>query len=48
MAWGLPIALSLPPQFFANKPRALLLRDRVPAAMFQRFKLGRTRDEVQA
>src|SRR5215207_1344801 len=38
--------LSLPPQFFANKPLDLLFRDGVQAEMFNRFKLGRTLDEV--
>lgn len=36
--------LSLTPQFFANKPLALLLREGIDAAMCNRFKLGRTRD----
>src|SRR5437867_10907951 len=40
--------LSLTPQFFANKPLALLLREGVQAAMFHRCKLGRTLDEVHA
>ena len=40
--------LSLPPQFFANKPLDLLFRDGVQAEMFNRFKLGRTLDEVHA
>jgi len=38
--------LSLTPQFFAGKPLALLFRPGVEAAMFNRFKLGRTLDEV--
>src|SRR5439155_1969388 len=38
--------LSLSPQFFANKPLDLLFRPGVEAAMFNRFKLGRTLDEV--
>jgi transposase len=38
--------LSLTPQFFANKPLDLLLRPGVEADMFNRFKLGRTLDEV--
>jgi transposase len=38
--------LSLTPQFFANKPLDLLLRAGVEAQMFNRFKLGRTLDEV--
>ena len=40
--------LSLAPQFFANKPLDLLLRGGVHAEMFNRFKLGRTLDEVSA
>src|SRR5438105_2164261 len=49
MAWGLPIDLCLsPPQFFTNKPLELLLRPGVRAAMFNRFTLGRTLDEVHA
>src|SRR5215470_18078409 len=39
--------LSLTPQFFANKPLDLLFRPGVEAEMFNRFKLGRTLDEVQ-
>src|SRR6266853_4959303 len=38
--------LSLPPQFFAHKPLDLLLRPGVRADMFNRFKLGRSLDEV--
>src|SRR5918997_3145511 len=38
--------LSLTPQFFANKPLDLLFRPGVEAAMFNRFKLGRTLDAV--
>ena len=38
--------LSLTPQFFANKPLDLLFRPGVEADMFNRFKLGRTLDEV--
>ena len=38
--------LSLTPQFFANTPLDLLFRPGVEAAMFNRFKLGRTLDEV--
>src|SRR6516165_9592393 len=38
--------LSLTPQFFANKPLDLLLREGVHAEMFNRFKLGRTLDEA--
>ena len=40
--------LSLTPQFFANKPLDLLFRGGVHAEMFNRFKLGRTLDEVSA
>ena len=38
--------LSLTPQFFANKPLDLLFHEGVEAKMFNRFKLGRTLDEV--
>src|SRR2546430_6705709 len=38
--------LSLTPQFFANKPLDLLFRPGVHADMFNRFKLGRSLDEV--
>ena len=38
--------LSLTPQFFANKPLDLLFREGIRAEMFNRFKLGRTLDEV--
>jgi len=38
--------LSLTPQFFAGKPLDLLFRAGVEADMFNRFKLGRTLDEV--
>ena len=38
--------LSLTPQFFANKPLDLLCREGVRAELFNRFKLGRTLDEV--
>jgi len=38
--------LSLSPQFFANKPLDLLFRPDVKAEMLNRFKLGRTLDEV--
>jgi transposase len=38
--------LSLTPQFFAGKPLDLLFRPGVDADMFNRFKLGRTLDEV--
>lgn len=40
--------LSLTPQFFANKPLDLLLREGLRAEMFNRFKLGRTLTEVHA
>src|SRR4029450_10856332 len=40
--------MSLTPQFFANKPLDLLFREGVRAEMFNRFKLGRTLDEVHA
>jgi len=40
--------LSLTPQFFTNKPLELLFRPGVRAEMFNRFKLGRTLDEVHA
>src|SRR5712692_5333749 len=40
--------LSLTPQFFANKPLDLLLHEGVRAERFNRFKLGRTLDEVHA
>ena len=40
--------LSLTPQFFANKPLDLLFREGLHADMFNRFKLGRTLDEVSA
>ena len=39
--------LSLTPQFFAGKPLDLLFRPGVEASMFNRFKLGRTLDEVK-
>ena len=38
--------LSLTPQFFAGKPLDLLFRPGVEADMFNRFKLGRTLDEI--
>lgn len=38
--------LTLTPQFFANKPLDLLFRQGVHAEMFNRFKLGRTLDEL--
>jgi transposase len=40
--------LSLTPQFFANKPLDLLFREGVHAELFNRFKLGRTLEEVSA
>jgi transposase len=40
--------LSLTPQFFTNKPLDLLFRPEVRAERFNRFKLGRTLDEVHA
>src|SRR6266481_3464057 len=40
--------LSLTPQFFANTPLDLLFRQGVKAEMFNRFKLGRSLDEVHA
>jgi transposase len=40
--------LSLPPQFFANKPLDLLLREGLEAEMCNRCKLGRTLDEAHA
>src|SRR5947209_5185474 len=40
--------LSLTPQFFASKPLDLLFREGIRAEMFNRFKLGRTLDEVHA
>src|SRR6266545_4812440 len=42
------LPLSLTPQFFANKPLDLLFREGVCAEMFNRFKLGRTLDEIHA
>jgi transposase len=38
--------MSLAPQFFANKPLDLLYRPGVRADLFNRFKLGRSLDEV--
>ncbi len=38
--------VSLTPQFFANKPLDLLFRPGVRAEMFNRFKLGRSLDDV--
>ena len=38
--------MTLPPQFFANKPLDLWFREGVEAEMFNRFKLGRTLEEV--
>src|SRR4029453_12779438 len=40
--------LSLTPQFFANKPLDLLFREGLKAELFNRFKLGRTLDDVHA
>jgi len=40
--------LSLTPQFLANKPLDLLFRPGVRADMFNRFKLGRSLDEVSS
>jgi transposase len=40
--------VSLTPQFFANKPLDLLFREGLCAAMFNRFKLGRTLAEAYA
>ncbi len=40
--------LSLTPQFFAGKPLDLLFHPGVEASMFNRFKLGRTLDEVNS
>jgi len=40
--------VSLPPQFFANKPLAFLFREGRCAARFNRLKLGRTLDEAYA
>jgi len=40
--------VSLTPQFFANQPLDLLLREGLCAAMFTRLKLGRTLDEAYA
>jgi hypothetical protein len=38
--------LSLTPQFFAHKPLDLLLQAGMCASLFNRLKLGRTRDEA--
>jgi transposase len=38
--------LSLTPQFFANKPLALLFHEGLEAEHFNRFKLGRTLDDA--
>jgi transposase len=38
--------MSLTPQFFANRPVALLFRDGVSAEHFNRFKLGRSLDKT--
>src|SRR5260370_8713824 len=40
--------MSLTPQFFANKPLDLLLRPGVRADLLNRFKLGRSLDEVSS
>src|SRR6266436_7628741 len=40
--------LSLTPQFFANKPLDLLFRPGVRANLFNRFKLGRSLDDVSS
>jgi transposase len=40
--------LSLPPQFFAHKPLALVWREGMHAEMFQRFPLARPLDEAYA
>ena len=40
--------VSLPPQFLANKPLALVLREGLCAAMLNRLSLGRTLDEAYA
>jgi transposase len=40
--------LSLTPQFCANNPLDLLFRHGIDAEMFNRFKLGRTRDAASA
>ena len=40
--------MTLTPQFFANTPLDLLFRAGVHAEMFNRLKLGRTLDEIQA
>jgi transposase len=48
---GLGVAnrpLSFTPQFLANQPLDLLLRDGINAEMCNRFKLGRTLEEAQA
>ncbi len=38
--------ISLTPQFFENKPMALLFRDGVSSGLFNRFKFGRSLDKV--
>lgn len=38
--------ISLTPQFFENKPLEILFRDGVEASHFNRFKLGRSLDDV--
>jgi len=40
--------LSLTPQFFANKPLSLLLREGVQAEHFNRFKLGNGLDDLHS
>src|SRR6266478_5511719 len=40
--------LSLTPQFFANTPLDLLFHAGIHADLFNRFKLGRTLEEVSA
>ena len=40
--------MSLTPQFFANKPLDLLFRPGVRADLFNRFKLGRSLDDVSS
>ena len=38
--------MTLTPQFFENKPLDILFRDGVSASHFNRFKLGRSLDDV--
>lgn len=40
--------LTLMPEFFENKPLALLFREGIEAKHFNRFKLGRSLDKVHA